>query len=146
MRSCIHNDAHPSFWRRFTRDRFCSCVIALCKLLGDRIKSNSDFILVDTIGVLSGRSARGLSFRMLRNLFFIVCNKAGFLFGTEALGNAVGNCIDPEIAAAPVRSMSSEMLSGSKYARIFSKLLASGNCISRSRSWQTNVAEIDFSW
>jgi hypothetical protein len=120
-------------------------VIALCKLLGDRIKSNSDLIFGDTIGVLSGGAARGLSLRMFGDLSFFMCDKGGFLHGTEGVDNGGGNGTS-EIAAAPVRSISSDMLSGSRYARIFSKLLASWHCISRSRSWQINVAAIDFSW
>ena len=68
-------------------------MIALCKLVGDRIKSNRNLILGDAIGVLSGGMARD-------SLLRIMGNKWNFLYGTEGVGNDVGNG-NSNIAAAP---------------------------------------------
>ena len=106
--------------------------MALWKLVGDRIKSNIDVIIGETIRLLSCRSVRSLTFRFPCNLFLILRIKEGFCNG---IGGVDGfGTFDFVMAAAPVWKISNGMLSGSRYARIFSRLLASGHCTSRSRS------------
>jgi hypothetical protein len=51
-----------------------------------------------------------------------------------------------EKLSTPFMMISSGIFSGSKNTRTFNRLLASGACCSRSLSWQSNVAVIDFSW